>query len=69
MKIDERKISPDVGALVSRPLIETVLGTLDVVRPERVNTLRAALATGAYRPEPSAVARSLLRELLGELLV
>jgi anti-sigma28 factor (negative regulator of flagellin synthesis) len=44
------------------------VGPIDAVRTDLVRRLRAALESGEYRSDPVAVARSMLRELLGELL-
>ena len=43
-------------------------GPVDAVRTELVLALRAAIASGDYCRDPVDVARSMLRELLGELL-
>ena len=44
------------------------VGPVDVVRVELVERLRAAVESGEYRPDPVAVAESVLRDLLGQLL-
>jgi|SoiMetStandDraft_2_1073263.scaffolds.fasta_scaffold1673810_1 anti-sigma28 factor (negative regulator of flagellin synthesis) len=44
------------------------VGPVDAVRGELVRSLRAAVESGEYHPDPADVARSMLRELLGELL-
>jgi len=43
-------------------------GPVDVVRVELVRRLRAAVESGEYRPDPIDVARSMLRDVLSELL-
>ena len=42
------------------------VGELDEGREDRVSELRAALAAGQYRVDPTAVARSVLRDLLSD---
>jgi anti-sigma28 factor (negative regulator of flagellin synthesis) len=44
------------------------VGPVDVVRAELVRRLRAAVESGEYRPDPVDVARSMLRDVLAELL-
>jgi flagellar biosynthesis anti-sigma factor FlgM len=44
------------------------VGPVDGVRTERVADLRRAIAAGAYRVDPSEVAVSVLRDVLGTLL-
>ena len=44
------------------------VGPVDTVRTDRVSALRAAVESGQYRPEPVAVATSVLRDILGQLL-
>ena len=44
------------------------IGSVDVVRAELVAGLRAAVESGEYRPDPADVARSMLRDVLAELL-
>jgi len=43
-------------------------GPVDVVRVELVRRLRGAVESGEYRPDPVDVARSMLRDVLAELL-
>ena len=44
------------------------VGPVDGVRAELVAGLRAAVESGEYRPNPVDVARSMLRDVLAELL-
>jgi len=43
-------------------------GPVDLLRTDLVRRARAAMANGSHCVEPRAVARKLLRELLGELV-
>ncbi len=44
------------------------VGPIDVVRAERVGSLRATVSAGRYQPDVGAVAGSVLRELVAQLL-
>jgi flagellar biosynthesis anti-sigma factor FlgM len=48
--------------------LRAAVGDVDAIRPDRVDALRAAVMAGRYHPDLGQVARTLLRELLGELL-
>ena len=45
--------------------LRAAVGDLDAVRPERVAVLQAAIDAGRYTPDPTAVARALLRDAVG----
>jgi anti-sigma28 factor (negative regulator of flagellin synthesis) len=45
------------------------VGEVDVLRHDRVIELRAAMASGSYRAQAPDVARCVLREVLGQLVV
>jgi Anti-sigma-28 factor, FlgM len=57
---------PDDAAELVR--LRALVGPVDGVRTELVQRLRAAVESGEYRPDPVEVAKSMLRELLGQLL-
>jgi anti-sigma-28 factor FlgM len=48
--------------------LRALVGPVDDVRTELVRRLRAAVESGEYRPDPVAVATSMLRDLLAELV-
>jgi anti-sigma28 factor (negative regulator of flagellin synthesis) len=49
--------------------LRPALGEVDVVRHDRVIELRATMESGSFRAHPPDIARSLLREVLGQLVV
>ena len=77
MTIGQRKgpAGPPIGRAAGSPDPETLarlraeVGPIDALRTDRVRALRAAVESGRYGVDPTSVATSVLRELLGELLV
>ena len=48
--------------------LRIAVGNVEAVRPDRVRALGAAVTDGRYRPDTDAVARAVLRDVLGHLL-
>jgi len=48
--------------------LRIAVGNVETVRADRVQALGAAVTGGRYRPDTDAVARAVLRDVLGHLL-
>ncbi len=48
--------------------LRAAVGDLDAVRTDRIAALQAAIDAGRYAPDAGAVARSVLRDVLGDVV-